>query len=327
MNNRKVIITGGSGFIGTALMDELVNCNYQVINFDIQAPMKKKHKKYWRDVNILNREHLIDEVKNSNAEYFVHLAARTDLDEADSMDGYKVNIEGVKNVCDAINSTPSITKTIIASSMLVCRVGYIPSNDLDYTPPNLYAKSKVLTEQITRSSGLKSAWTIIRPTTIWGPWSLRYRDHFFSVLQKGMYIHPGRNKIMKTYGFVGNSAFQIRRLLEVDECLIQGKTFYLGDPAIDLYDWVNRFSLRLRGKEVFVAPYYILKLIAKLGDTLSGFNMQFPLTSFRLSNMTPSNVLDVDSLIQITGTLPYSLDDGVKLTVEWLTASRKDREA
>ena len=61
-----------------------------------------------------------------------------------------------------------LKKIIIASSMLVCELGYSPKNFNDYKPNTLYGESKVLTEKIVKK--FKNSWTIVRPTSIWGPW-------------------------------------------------------------------------------------------------------------------------------------------------------------
>ena len=60
---------------------------------------------------------------------------------------------------------------LITSSQLVCRPGYVPKNYEDYAPHTLYGQSKVQTELITRAwKGAPCPWTLIRPTSIWGPW-------------------------------------------------------------------------------------------------------------------------------------------------------------
>ncbi|MBA4057391.1 MAG: NAD(P)-dependent oxidoreductase, partial [Marivirga sp.] len=50
----------------------------------------------------------------------------------------------------------------------------------------------------------------------------------------------------------------------------------------------------------------------------SKLGIKFPITSFRLSNMTTNNILPLRDLYAITGSTPVSRLDGVKKTISWL---------
>ena len=41
----KILVTGGSGFIGTNLVDSLCSKNHEVLNFDIKEPKNKAYLK------------------------------------------------------------------------------------------------------------------------------------------------------------------------------------------------------------------------------------------------------------------------------------------
>jgi GlcNAc-P-P-Und epimerase len=49
---------------------------------------------------------------------------------------------------------------------------------------------------------------------------------------------------------------------------------------------------------------------------VAGYNA--PLTSFRLNNLLTETVLDLGMTETICGPLPYTPQEGVRLTVEWL---------
>jgi nucleoside-diphosphate-sugar epimerase len=251
--------------------------------------------------------------------HVLHLAARTDLDEKKNLSGYAANIQGVDNLVQAIRKTPSIQRVIMASSMLVCKVGHAPRSFSEYSPGNLYAKSKVETELIIRNGRLECIWTIVRPTTIWGPHHERLKNGFFRILQKNLYFHPGNKKSRKSYGYVRNTAYQMQKIFESVPELVNQKTMYLADRPIVLSEWVDAFSERLVGGKAKSAPYPLIKLIALGGDMVEClFKRHAPMTSFRLRNMTTDNVVDTTLVDTISGKLPCSLSDGIMETCAWL---------
>jgi nucleoside-diphosphate-sugar epimerase len=173
-------------------------------------------------------------------------------------------------------------------------------------------------EKMLRNFGLQCAWVIIRPTNIWGPWHIRYPHEFWKVLSKGLYFHPGKQPVIRSYGYVGNVVYQIIEMLESAEEKIDKQVFYVGDEPIDIYHWVNGFSLKQIGKKVRVMPRFFVKLLAITGDILALFHIRFPLTSSRYKSMTSSNSAPMEKTIKAFGTPPYSLDQGIDETVEWL---------
>ena len=318
MNSERYIVTGGSQFIGTNLIEFLSHTGCKLLNIDINPSFNYNHKRFWQNCDIMDNKAVLSAFHEFEPTHVVHLAARTDLEETESIEGYAVNTVGTENVLNAIRKSDSVQRVVIASSMLVCRLGYTPVSDTDYSPPNLYGQSKVYTETITRKFDLKSVWTIIRPTTICGPWNIRYRDEFFALLKKGLYMHPGSQKVIKTYGYVGNIIHQINQILHAPYEQIHGKTLYVSDPPMDLHEWVNGFSRRLRGCDVRKIPLPFLRIIAHVGDIAEKIGIPFPFSTFRFKNLTIDNVIDISQTIAIAGPSPFSLDEGIEMTVKWL---------
>jgi GlcNAc-P-P-Und epimerase len=321
MDINKIIITGGSGFIGTNLVEYFASLGWKVLNLDIKSPRNPAHINYWQKLDIVDRDELLRIFHEFRPDYVLHFAARTDLGEKDNLSGFAANIQGVRNIIDAIKSTPSIKRTIFTSSQLVCKVGYQPETDEDYCPNTSYGHSKVISEQIIRASGdMGSSWAIIRPTSIWGPWfDIPYRT-FFMTINKGFYVHSGQTQTIKKWGFVLNSVHQVYKLLFAPESAIHTKTFYLADysPLI-LKDFANLVQKEMGAKKIITLPVWLMKLFAKSGDVLKLlFWKNSPLTSFRLNNIITNEIQDNVSLEAITGDLPYTYQEGIEETVDWL---------
>jgi len=313
----RVLLTGGSGFIGTNLVDALLARSMPVLNLDTMQPLKPEHQPWRRACDILDRDRLRDELAAFAPTHVVHLAARTDV-AGRTMDEYAANTDGTANVLAAIARTPSVARIVITSSQFVHQYHGQPAHDEDFAPYTVYGESKVLTEQLTRRSRLACEWVIIRPTNIWGPWHPRYPFEFWKVLSHGLYVHPGRNRIVRSYGYVGNVVSQIITVLTAPAARVDRRVFYVGDRPIDLYDWVNGFSLEQVGKPVKVAPTWFVKGLAVIGDVLGRVNIPFPITLSRYRSMTTSNDAPMDAIYDLCGDPPYTLQAGIAETVAWL---------
>jgi nucleoside-diphosphate-sugar epimerase len=316
----RVFVTGGSGFIGTHVVEKVLGFypDAEVLNVDREKPKLSKHLPYWRKGDLLDTGTFIDAVKEFRPTHAIHMAARTDCDGR-ILDDYRVNIEGSANFIKAIKAAGSVKRTVYYSTQFVVRPGPLPQNDQEYRPVNLYGESKRRMEEMVRQdTTLPGIWTIVRPTNIWGPWHPRYPQEFWLVVKKGQYIHPGGAAVVRAYGYVGNVAEYTLRILAAPTDVVSRRTFYVGDPPEDIILWASAFTRALTGRQPRVVPRPVLRLIALIGDIIRSTGRSFPLFTSRYRSMTQSYVVDMNPTIAIVGNAKYSLEDGVKETVEWL---------
>jgi nucleoside-diphosphate-sugar epimerase len=320
----RILITGGSGFIGTNAIEIFSAEEHTILNYSLHAPLKSGQMGYWRAGDILDPVATTAVFQEFQPTEVLHLAARADCDEKATVEqGFRANTEGTKNVLDAIRATLSVQRAIITSSQFVCAPGRLPTSDIDYFPETTYGESKVITEKLTRNENLPCCWTIIRPTNIWGPWHLRYRREFWRVLQRGLYVHPGRQPVIRCYGYVKNVVHQIRKILEAPREKVDRKTIYLGDPPTDLFNWVNGFSRLLTGRDVRVVPPLLMRGLAFLGDIPSSISGKpFLINSSRFRSMTTNYDTPMQRTFELLGENPYPLAQGISETVEWLRSYR-----
>ncbi|MGR9106609.1 MAG: NAD-dependent epimerase/dehydratase family protein [Gammaproteobacteria bacterium] len=313
----KILITGGSGFIGTNLIERFVRHGHRVLNIDFKQPRNPQHTRYWQNTDITKASDLRSSVESFDPDYVVHLAARTDLDGT-CLSDYAANTKGVENIARTIRDLGTLKKVVFASSMLVCHGGYHPKDQFDYAPTTIYGQSKIETERIIWDIQPQSDWCIMRPTSIWGPWfGPPYRSFFDLIIQK-RYFHIGRQGCTKTYGYVGNTTYQIECLLFSETSNPQEKIFYLGDrPPLDIEKWANQIACEL-GSRIMRLPYFSIKLAALCGDILKRFGIGFPMNSFRLKNMTTNHIIDLDAIYRIAPDPPFSTLDGIRDTLGWI---------
>lgn len=321
MRDRRVVVTGGSGFVGTNLVTHFAGQGWDVQNFDIVAPRNREHLNLWRQLDILDRERLIAATTAFRPSAFLHFAARTDLEEGTNLGGYAANVEGVCNVIEAVRATPSLQRVVFASSQLVCRLGYVPKDEYDFRPSTVYGQSKALAERIIRAADdIGAVWTIVRPTSLWGPWfDVPYRDLFVAIA-RGLYVHVGKTNTLKQWGFVGNSVYQIHRLIQAPADLVSRRTVYLADyEPVELWRFADTVQAALGARPIRTVPVGVVRIAARIGDLAEtlGWNNP-PLTNSRYENMVTPEVQDLGPLESIVGPLPFTVEQGIDITARWL---------
>ena len=321
MSGERILVTGGTGFIGTNVVERFLRGGCEVCSIDINPPQHKGHEGVFRNVDILDADGLRGVLDEFRPRYVVHLAARTSL-EGSQLSDYRANTEGVENLVAALSEATTVRRCIFASTKLVCRNDHVPRSFDDYCPDTVYGRSKVLSEKIVKNStSLKPRWSLVRPTGVWGPWFGVPYLRFFLMVARGRYFHPGGTDAPKSLGYVGNVAFQIEKLLIVPDDEISGRTFYLSDyEPVVIRKWADMISRKLRDRPVPKVPGALMRIAAIAGDALKLCGMKNPpITTFRLRNMTAeTSGIPLDSIRAITGPLPYSLTQGVDETIAWL---------
>jgi nucleoside-diphosphate-sugar epimerase len=316
----KILITGGSGFIGTHLVDAFHMDDYEVLNLDVQTPKLKAHEALWKRVDICDHNLVEQTILDFSPELVLHMAARTDL-RGKTLKDYAANTEGVSNLLSVLDKLPNLKKVIFASSMYVTEPGYVPSDFDDYAPHTVYGESKVMTEKIIKDKNPTYTWSIIRPTSIWGPYFGEPYDLFFKIVLSKKYFHLGEKACKKTYGFVSNAVFQIRTILDSDKKNVDKKVFYLGDyTPYDISEWADEIAEYAK-ISIPTIPFFFFRVAGLFGDGLKLLGIKFPMTSFRLKNMTTDNIHDLSLIKDLAPNLPINRKDGTRQTVDWIKNS------
>jgi nucleoside-diphosphate-sugar epimerase len=320
MSSGRILITGGSGFIGCNLVEFYRSKGYDVINLDGGAPRNAQLNSLWKECSILDREKVSKLIHDFRPDNVIHMAARTDL-HGTTLEDYEANRAGVQNVVDAVNSVGTVHRALYASSRMIVQTGYIMKSEWDYKPNLPYGESKVETEKVVRAQPEGSVpWLLFRPTSIWGEWfDIPYKT-FFMTVAKNRYVHPKGMRVMKSYGYVGNAVYEIDRFLHATDEQFNGRAYWVGDyPALEVLQWGQAIQRAMGRKPIPEVPYTLMKAVALAGDFAKVLGMKEPpLTSFRLNNLTIQMEYDFSREEKIWGKLPYSLEEGVERTVKWL---------
>jgi len=315
----KILITGGSGFIGTNSIELFEKKGYNVVNFDKAPPLKKSQEVYWTKGNIMNPEDLESAFEKYQPTIVIHLAARTDT-LSDNIDDYIENTTGTKNVIEQIKKSETVKHLIVASTQYVYKSKNrpIPVKDDEYKPHTVYGETKRITEEYTRNSDLQCMWTIIRPCNVWGPWHLRFAGELWKMIAQGIYIHPTKKPVIRTYAYIKNLTYQLDKILNAEDNIVDKKTFYLGDVPVDSYIWLNEISNAFRGKDIKCMPKFLFWAAGVIGDFLRKVGLNFPMYSVRYRNMIEDYYTPTDTTIHLFGLRDSSYKNNVKETIDWI---------
>ncbi|MGH3320156.1 MAG: NAD-dependent epimerase/dehydratase family protein [Streptosporangiaceae bacterium] len=158
-----VLITGATGLVGTRLLPRLVDAG-----LDCRA-IVRPGKTMPDGVQAIEGD-LLDPASLPAAvqgvEAVIHLAAVLRTPDPDEI--RRVNVEGTKNLIEAVKAHAPEARVIMASTNLVYDADLShPAREDDATNPRMpYPASKVIAEQALRDSGLN--WSILRFSFVYG---------------------------------------------------------------------------------------------------------------------------------------------------------------
>ena len=319
MSENKLLLIGGSGFIGTSIIQLAAEQGYSIYNIDKKSsdylPKKRQY-----IIDILDPETLESAIRKIKPNKIIVLAARTDI-SSDRVMSYRENIIGTLNILRSLKGCQELKSVLWTSTQLVNHLGNDSRCELQMSPPNSYGESKAICELMALSSATNSSvkTIIVRPTTVWGMNCSPHYLNWFKMIKRNIYFHSGGKDYKKSFGFVKNIAFQYLKLLEAPKQKVSGKIFYLADyEPIGIKEFANLFSGAFNVPKPHVMPKMLCNLIALIGDLLNKFGLPFPYNSFRLKNITTEYVVDMSQTKEICGDVPYSVEQGVELTAKWV---------
>jgi nucleoside-diphosphate-sugar epimerase len=155
--SKKIILTGGSGFVGKLLLKKLKKYGYDVINVDSSEGYNMTD---WNEIKSLKDFYLI-----------IHLAAKSYVPDSyiNPYEFYESNVKGTLNMLELCRINNA--RMVFTSSYVYGIPHYLP---IDEKHPleslNPYSHTKILGESLCRSyyKNFNVPITILRPSNIYG---------------------------------------------------------------------------------------------------------------------------------------------------------------
>jgi nucleoside-diphosphate-sugar epimerase len=311
-----VLVTGGSGFIGTHLVSALADVGATIVNLDVRAPLPE-HRAYWVKCDLNDQNAVARLVAQTKPVLIYNLAAHARLDG--TAKDMQVNVEGVRNLIAATAGMSPMPLLVQASTMVVAGVLHEGFDPQKFEPQfGLYAESKVDAEKLIHALPHEFRWTIVRPSVIWGPYHSTFPSQVWRYIRLRYYMHPSGFDAVRSYGYVGNVAHQLMRIAEADPSLTDGRTFYVGDEPLPSTQWLDAFSRAITGRPVRRVPGWLLTAAAYAGELSGRIGGPSPINLGRLARMTSDFSVPMRLTYTTLGSPPISLEEGVARTVRWL---------
>lgn len=179
LKSKKVVIFGGSGFLGSYVADELSRRGCEVIVADMNSSEYLKNTQQFIECDIMNYEQIKEIVSSADVVY--NFVAIANLDEAihKPINTMNVNVIGHLNILEACREAKGVQRIVYASS------AYALSNEGSFYGISKQTSEK-LTEEYYQRYGLK--YTVIRYGSLYGE-RASHNNYIYNLLHDA--IHSG----------------------------------------------------------------------------------------------------------------------------------------
>jgi len=230
----KVLVTGGGGFLGSAICRQLLARGDEVIAFQRSAAddLEKQGTRVVRG-DITDEELLA--TASLGADAIIHTAAKAGL-SVNYDDYFGPNVTGTQNVLSACRKN-GIEKLVFTSSPSVTHSdGDIEGGDESLPYPESYNSpypaTKALAEKQVMAANCPELHTVsLRPHLIWGPGDTHLLPKLLEKARHGKLKLPGPDKLIDTV-YIDNAARA--HLLALDKLethpeVVGGKTYFISN--------------------------------------------------------------------------------------------------
>jgi nucleoside-diphosphate-sugar epimerase len=311
------LVTGASGFIGSHLVETLVDRDWRV-----RCLVRKTSRLKWLptdDVSFINGaidspgEDLDRAVKGVSVVF--HLAGLTSA--TDDALYTAVNAEGTRNVVEAMQRCAPDALLLFCSSLSAGGPAHgRPVNETDAPAPiSAYGRSKLAAEEIVAASGLD--YLIVRPPAVYGPRDVDILAAFrMAVRGIALRVAPAGQRL---------SMIHAEDLARGLACAAEAEgrgLYYMTDGMIHTYESITEQIARAVGKRVKTigVPVAVAAMTSRADRLRASLLGTKPL-------LTPDRVLelsqadwtcdDTRARLDIDYESRITLPDGLRATAEW----------
>jgi dihydroflavonol-4-reductase len=321
-NIMRALVTGGSGFIGSHLVELLISKGYSV-----RCLLRKSSSTAWLKglpIEIVYGD-IFDVPALENAvkdvDYVYHSAGLTKAKKKEEY--YRANVDGTRFLLEAaIKINPSLKRFVFISSQTA--VGPSPTatpvtEEAPANPITTYGRSKRQAEEVVLAAKNKVLVTITRPPAVYGP---RDKDifEFFKTLRGGLQPVAGFGEKFVSLIHVTDL---VRGIVMAGESpAAVGQTYFIASSRV--YGWgeIGRITSQVLGRKALTLriPEWGIYTISAFAEFFSLFSSKPALINFEKAKDMVQDYWTCDSG-KAKRDFGYeqliSAEEGIKGTIEW----------
>lgn len=324
-----VLVTGGGGFMGMALIKRLIKEGHKVTSFS-----RREYPLHWAlGINSIQadiREYEAVEKACENCDVVFHLAAKVGI--WGSYDSYhSVNVTGTRNLIEACKKQGVGRIVFTSSSSVIFDGSDLDGVDESYPYPEKYlshySSTKSLAEQEIIEANSELLKTIsLRPHLVWGPYDAHLIPGILKRARTGNLRRIGKEEHFIDTTYIDNMTDALILAAEAlaNKPEAAGKNFFItnGEPA-RVWDFVNSI-IQIAGHEPVQKkiPEKAAFVAAGLSEFMhKAFKMKSEpfMTRFAIKELCTNHWFDISNAKDILGYNPgISYAEGFKNLKDYL---------
>ena len=319
----KILVTGGTGFTGKALVRRLLNDGHQVVALDYQEGLKTQELRDWGAevvIGTVTDRDVVDRCMQG-VEIVHHLAAAFRQLNVPNSYYWEVNVQGTKNVLEAA-LREKVKKFIYCSTCGVHgNVDNPPGNeDSPINAADYYQQTKYEAEPIVKQfqeKGMET--TILRPAAIYGPGDPERFFMIFKRVNKGTFPMFGNGKTLYHPLYIDHLVDA--HVLAQEPGKGAGEAYLIADEEyIEIKTLVEKTAQALE-VEVKI-PHFPVTPVIVIGHicekVCKPFKITPPIFPRRVDWYRQNRAFSIDKAKRDLGYAPnISIDEGLRRTAAW----------
>jgi nucleoside-diphosphate-sugar epimerase len=320
----KILVTGGTGFTGKALVLRLLEMGHEVVALDYKEGHKTQElRERGAEVSIgsvTDKEVVRRAVEGVELVHHVAAAFR----EMNVPDSYyhEVNVGGTRNVLEAA-AAAGVRKVVYTSTCGVHgNVDHPPAGeDAPIQPADYYQRTKYEAEPVVldfhRRGAVKTV--ILRPAAIYGPGDPERFYLIFRRVARGRFPMFGSGRTFYHPLYIDNLIDAY--VLAMEEGKGEGEAYLIADEHyVAIEDLVRRVA-RALGTEVKIPHFPVLPVVVAghvVEKACRPFGIAPPIFPRRVDWYRQNRAFRIDKAKRDLGYRPrVDLDEGLRRTAEW----------
>ena len=324
---KRILITGASGFIGSALTGALLKAGPQVRMASRTRPEKlealESQGAEWIPLPDLTGP--VDWVAAMDGmDAVAHLAGmahRFESGVASDWDLFdRVNHVATRSLVSALQDHSSVTRFLFMSTSRVHgdTLDFPLRSDSPLAPVTPYDQSKADAEAAVASSlgPTKIAWAILRPVVVYGPGNRGNMARLEGLLRRGIPVPVGRTPNCRSFLFLDNLVSAVQAYLMHPDPPT-GRAWMVADEEVVSTEALVRAMAAAMGVSGRVAhlPEWVLELTAKAGDLGKRMGLPAPWNSEIKGKLLGDFWVDTEPIKQELGwRAPHRMEEGIRRT-------------